>query len=126
MHGGIAIVGKDLYKENAWPGQTRHSTWREPDFVDVYWKARMQGVQAYSTSVRAFARQETRRIVVSMCAELIRAGRLSIVRNHLRTLRRLDPGAARSPRVAAAQMLAATGLGPLILKLVDWIRGRRR
>ncbi len=125
MKGGIAMVGTDLYRESAWPGQTRHSTWREPDFVDIYWKARMHGVEACSTSVRAFARRETRWAIVSVCAELIRASQLSIVRNHLRALRRLDPGASRSPRVVAAEVLATTRLGPPILKMVDRVRGRQ-
>ena len=109
--GGVALIPNCLYRESTWPGQARYSTWERPDFVDVYWTARRDGVRDYATSVQEFATAETRSMVVSVCAHLIRSGQADLARTHLRALRRLDRGASGSLKVMAARFLAAAPAG---------------
>jgi hypothetical protein len=122
--GGVALIPSCLYQQSTWPGQARYSTWERPDFVDVYWTARRDGVRGYPMTVQEFAMAATRSRVVSVCAHLIRSGQADMAITHLRALRRLDPGASRSLRVMEARLLAAAPAGAWLLRAVDIMRGR--
>jgi hypothetical protein len=123
--GGVALIPSCLYRESTWPGQARYSTWERPDFVDVYWAARRDGVRGYATSVQEFAMAETRSSVVTVCAHLIRSGQADLALTHLRALCRLDPRASRSLKVLAARVLAGSPAGAGLLRARDFMRGRR-
>jgi hypothetical protein len=124
LDGGTVLIGSDLYHETKWVGQARWSTWRQADFVDVYWRARMDGTRRYSPTLRRFARDETRWAVTAVCAQLIRDDESGLARRHLRALLRLDPSAIASPRVAVTSTLTALPRAPRLLAIADWIRGR--
>jgi hypothetical protein len=122
--GGIVLIPGHLYREQRWAGQARFATWERADFVDVYWNARRDAVCAYAVPIQRFAMAETRSVVVTVCAHLIRAGKAELAMNHLRALRRLDPDASRSLRVMAARFFAAVPAGAAFLRAVDLMRGR--
>jgi hypothetical protein len=122
-NGGIALIPAALYRETTWEGQARFAVWERPDLVDVYWRARIDGVRSYGPSVKAVAIAETRAAVLSVCAHLLRAGKIALVRTHLRALSRLDAGASTSLRVLVAKGLAASRAGPRLLSAIDAVRG---
>jgi hypothetical protein len=125
LGGGVALIPRRLYRETKWEGQARFSTWQQPDFVEVYWRARIDSVRGYPPSMREVALIGSRSAVVSVCAYLIRSGKTDVARTHLQALRRLDPRAMRSPRVLAVTALAASRMGRVVLQVVDMVRGYR-
>ncbi len=122
--GGVALILRSLYREKASTRQARYSTWERSDFVDVYWTARRDGVREYPPSVQEFAKAESRSVVVSVCAHLIRSGQPHLAQTHLKVLLRLDPTASRSLKVLAARFLATGTAGAALLRAVDIMRGR--
>jgi hypothetical protein len=122
--GGIVLIPGHLYRERSWAGEARFATWERTNFVDVYWNARRDSVHSYAMSVQGFAMAETRSVVVTVCAHLIRSGKAELALTHLRVLRRLDPDASRSLKVMAARFFAAVPAGAAFLRAVDVMRGR--
>jgi cellulose synthase/poly-beta-1,6-N-acetylglucosamine synthase-like glycosyltransferase len=80
--GDVAIIQCPLYFERQSPRQARRISWERPDFVDRYAHSRLDPISSLGPSVAAFALAETRDRVLSICAELVLAGRsLAAVRN---------------------------------------------
>ena len=104
--GSLGIVDDRLYLESQHDRQARYSTWRRPDFADVYFAARIEGSGTVDGTVVHVARRQTSRRLLSVGRLLCKAGDRRAARAIARSIAVHDGGSLLDWRYWALLVLA--------------------
>jgi hypothetical protein len=108
--GGIALDPTPLYRTRSHDEQVRYATWRQPDWAEAYFRARVGGASKYSPTAVDLARRSSARRIISVAVSLALEGERKSALHHLDELQRLVPGCRAWPRFWLARATAKSRL----------------
>lgn len=113
--GDLALVDRHLYRESRHDAQARFETWRQPDFAEIYFGARLGGAALHDARLQRRAIRETSRRLYSVGRVLAEQGDLEGVARLVATIRNVD---RRSWRDARLWALATFARVPATIRLL--------